>query len=160
MTLESVYFFSQIFSSLALVVSLIYLGKQVSHGTRASAVQAKIATTTMQSGFADLLIADPDLNDLIMRAMVSTDSLTKQEYHRFSNLCFKMFWFVSTAHFQLRVGTLTEEDWFEIKASLAFYLGGAGFRTWWRQIGRARFTGKFAEFVDAEVVRRESTSSL
>ena len=160
MTLESVYYISQVISSLALVVSLIYLGKQISHSTRASAVEAKIATAKMLSEFADILIADPDLNDLVMRAMVSTDGLTKQQYHRFSNLCFKMFWFVSTAHFQLRAGTLTEEDWFEIKASLGFYLGGVGFRNWWRRNGRARFAGKFAEFVDAEVVRSESTSAL
>ena len=159
MTLESIYYTSQIFSSLAVVVSLIYLGRQINHGSRASALQAKIATTTMQSAFADLLIADPDLNDLVMRAMTSTDGLTKQEYHRFSNMCFKMFWFVSTAHFQLRVGTLTDEDWFEIKASLSFYLGSAGCRNWWQRNGRARFTGKFTEFVDAEVVRIESTKA-
>ena len=156
MTLESVYYISQVFSSLALVVSLIYLGKQISHSARASAVEAKLATTAMLSEIADMLIADHELDNLLMRAMASADGLTKQEYHRFSNLCLKALWFCSAAHFQLRAGTLTEEDWFELKAILDFWLAGAGFRNWWRRSGRARFTGKFAEFVDAEIVRIEA----
>ena len=158
MTLESIYYVSQVIASIGLVVSLAYLAKQIRHSARASAVQAKIATTAMLSDFADMLISDPALDDLVRRAMASTDGLAKNEYRRFSNLCFKVFWFVSAAHFQLRAGTLTEEDWFEMKASLDFWLNGAGVRDWWRQIGRARFTGEVAAFVEAEVARREATS--
>ena len=159
MTLEPVYYISQVLSTLALMVSLLYLGRQISHSTRASTVEPKLATTAMLSGFADMLIDDAELNDLVMRGIASTDDLTKQEYHRFSNMCFKVFWFCSTAHFQLRAGTLTEGDWFELKANLDAWLSGAGFRNWWRRTGRARFTGEFAQFVDAEILRIENTAS-
>jgi hypothetical protein len=150
---------AELAGAVGVVASLIYLATQIRHSNRASAVEAKLVTTGMLTGFIDMFIADPALNDLLMRASTSTEALTDEEYQRFSNMCLKTFWCGSAAHFQLRTGTLTEEDWFEIKAILGFWLAGAGVRSWWRRWGHKRFARQFAEFVDAEVARADNDAA-
>lgn len=145
----------EVAGAIGVVASLAYLATQIRHNTRASAVESKLATTGMLTGFVDMLITNPELNDIFMRGRTSTENLSKEEHQRFSNMVMKTFWFCSAAHFQLRTGTLTEEDWFEIKAILDYWIAGAGVRGWWRQYGHERFAKTFAAFVDAEVARVE-----
>ncbi len=142
---------AELAGAVGVVASLIYLGTQIRHSTKASSVEAKLTTTSMHSSVVDLLIADPALNELFMRGVASTEELTPEEYQRFSNLCLKTFWYFSAAHYQLRTGMLDEDNWFETKSLLEFELSGAGVRGWWRRLGSRRFSGKFAEFVDREI---------
>ena len=146
---------AELAGAIGVVASLAYLAMQIRHNTRASAVESKLVTTGMLTGFIDMLITDPELNDIFVRGRISTENLSKEEYQRFSNMVMKTFWFGSAAHFQLRSGTLTEEDWIEIKAILDFWIAGAGVRAWWRRYGHQRFGETYAEFVDAELARAE-----
>jgi hypothetical protein len=145
--------------AVGVIASLVYLATQIRHNTRASAVEAKLATTGMLTAFGDMLIADPELNDLFMRGRESTEGLSQQEYQRFSSMVMKTFWFGSAAHFQLRTGTLIDEDWFEIKAILDFWIAGPGVRDWWRRYGHQRFGRTYAEFIDTEVARAEADAA-
>ena len=149
---------AELAGALGVIASLIYLATQIRHNTRASSVEAKLATTQMLSEFITMFIADPDLNDLFLRGRDSTDNLSKEEHQRFSNLVMKTFWLGSAAHFQLRTGTLAEDDWVEIEAILRYWLAGPGVRAWWHQYGHQRFGKTFTEFVDAEVTRAEANS--
>ena len=147
---------AELAGAIGVIASLVYVATQIRHNTRASAVESKLVTTGMLTGFVDTLITDPELNDIFMRGRTSTESLSKEEHQRFSNMVMKTFWFCSAAHFQLRTGTLAEEDWFEIRAILDYWIAGAGVRGWWRQYGHQRFGKTFAEFVDAEVARADA----
>ena len=147
---------AELAGALGVVASLVYLGSQIRHGTKASNVEAKLTTTGMHASIVDMLIRDPALNDLFMRGIISIDELTPEELHRFSNLCLKTFWYFSAAHYQLRTGMLDDDNWFETKAILEFELAGPGVRSWWRRLGSKRFSGKFAEFVDSEIRAIES----
>jgi len=149
----------EIVGAIAVVATLGYLAVQIRHNTRASAVEAKLATTGMLTEFVNMLIADPQLNDLFMRGRTSTKNLSKDESQRFSNMVMKTFWFGSAAHFQLRTGTLDEDDFFEIKAILQFWLEGKGVREWWQRHGHQRFAKTYAEFIDAELRRVEAQES-
>ena len=144
---------AEIAGAFGVIASLAYVATQIRHNTRASAVESKLVTTGMLTEFVDMLIINPELNDIFLRGRTSTESLSKEENQRFSNMVMKTFWFCSAAHFQLRTGTLTEEDWFEIKAILDYWIAGAGVRGWWRQYGNQRFGKTYAEFVDAEIAR-------
>ncbi len=115
---------AELAGAIGVIASLVYVATQIRHNTRASAVESKLVTTGMLTGFVDMLITDPELNDIFMRGRTSTESLSKEEHQRFSNMVMKTFWFCSAAHFQLRTGTLTEEDWFEIKAILDYWTTG------------------------------------
>lgn len=49
-----------------------------------------------------------------------SQSLNDIEHFRFVNMCLKAFWFFSAAQFQLRIGTLQEEEWAEFYAVIRF----------------------------------------
>ena len=145
--------------ALGVIASLIYVATQIRLSTRASSVEAKLATTGMLNEFLNMFIEDPELNDLFLRGRASTENLSEGEYPRFSNLVLKTFWFYSAAHFQLRTGTLQEEDWREIESILEFWLDGEGVREWWYRFGHQRFGKSFAAFVDAELARAQARAA-
>ena len=147
---------AELAGALGVIASLIYVATQIRHSTRASSVEAKLATTGMLNEFVNMFIEDPELNDLFLRGRASTANLSKGEFPRFSNLVMKLFWFFSAAHFQLRTGTLDEEDWREIESMIEFWMDGEGVRDWWHRFGRERFGKSFSGFVETELARAEA----
>ncbi|NKC01908.1 MAG: hypothetical protein GKR90_25880 [Pseudomonadales bacterium] len=143
---------------ISVIASLAYVATRIRPNTRASALQSKLATAGTLSEFVDMLITDPELNDIFMRGRASTESLSKEERQRFSNMVMNTFWICSSAHFQLRTGTLSEEDWLDIKTTLDYWIAGAGVRAWWRRHGHESFGKTYAAFVDAEVARSAANS--
>lgn len=92
------------------IASLLYLSVQVRAGTRAAAVDAKLASTRMYTDFLVLLVESPELNDLMIRGRSNLESLDKEEYLRYSNLalisfCFFLRHFFSTKRARLATTT-------------------------------------------------------
>ncbi len=143
----------QVLGALGVIASLLYLATQVRQNNRASAVAAKLASTQLLSEFVDSLITNPELMDLWLRGRKNLASLNDIEHFRFANMCLKAFWFFSAAQFQLRIGTLPEEDWVEFHAVIRFWLEGEGVRAWWDKTGKTRFGKSFVLFIDAEIAR-------
>jgi hypothetical protein len=141
---------SQIVAALGVVVSLVYLAGQVQSENRHNAVAAKLASTRLLTDFVDSMIASPDFMDLWLRGRAG-ETLSDVERHRWSNMCFKAFWFFSAVHFQLRMKTLSDEDWIETYSVVRLWLHGPGVRVWWQKVGRTRFGGTFVTFIDAEL---------
>ena len=137
--------------AIGVIASLLYLASQVRASTRAAAVAAKLDSTGLLNKFIDVLIENPQLNDIYLRGIADLDSLSKEEYFRFSNMSLKAFWFFSAAYFQYRQGTITEDDYHEGRQVLRYWLRGAGCRSWWEKIGRLSMSPTFGEFVDAEI---------
>ncbi len=137
--------------ALGVIASLLYLAGQVRGSTRAASVAAKLESTELLNKFIDKLIDNPALNDIYMRGIVDLDALTKEEYLRFSNMSLKAFWFFSAAHFQFKMGTISDDDFYEHRAVMRYWLRGQGCRTWWDRFGRMSVSPAFREFVDAEI---------
>lgn len=133
------------------IASLLYLAIQVRGNTRAAAVEAKLESTRLLNDFIDALIQNPELNDLYLRGLADLESLSQSDYYRFSNMALKAFWFFSAGHFQYRMGTLSEGDWYELRAVLHYWLRRPGCRTWWAKLGRASFGPEFRAFIEAEM---------
>jgi len=110
---------AELIGAAGVVASLLYLAVQVRTSNRASAVEAKLASTRLLNDFVDLLIKRPDLNQLWLKGRESLDALSPDEYLRFSNMSLKAFWFFSAGHFQFRQDTLSAGDWFEIRAGIS-----------------------------------------
>lgn len=142
---------AELVGAVGVVASLIYVATQVRHSTRASAVEAKLETARLLHTFIDSLIDKPELNDLFLRGIADLDSLSSDEYLRFSNMSLKAFWFFSAGHFQYRTAALSESDFHEIRAVLRYWLRGPGCRAWWEKIGRESMAPDFRDFVDAEI---------
>jgi len=151
MSWDAIAAIAQVLAALGVIASLLYLATQVRQNNRASAVAAKLTSTQLLSDFVDSLISDPALMDVWLKGRRSLDELDEPDRLRFMNMCLKAFWFFSAAHFQLRVGTLQDDDWTEFYAVIRFWLEGEGVREWWRKTGRTRFGVNFVRFVDREI---------
>ena len=147
---------AELIGAAAVMASLLYLAVQVRASTRASAVEAKLQSTRLSSDFIDALIQSPELNGLFIKGRRNLDSLSEDEYLRFSNMTLKAFWFFSAGHFQFRQGTLSESDWFEIKAVLRYWLHGRGCRDWWATVGRTMFGNEFTAFIESEIAELDA----
>lgn len=146
-------------AALGVIASLLYLASQVRASTRAAAVTSKLASTDLLNKFIDLLIENPELSDIQIRGVLDLDSLNKEEYLRFSNMSLKAFWFLSAGYFQYRAGTISEDDFYETRNVLRYWLRGAGCRAWWKKFGRLSVSPAFRAFVDAEIEEIEAAEA-
>ena len=143
----------EVVGAAGVIASLLYLAVQVRGSIRASAVEAKLQSTRMQSDFIHSLITTPELNDIYLRGLNDIDSLPKEEYYRFSNLSLMAFWFFSALHYQFRMGTLTDDEFHEGRSTLRYWLRRPGCRAWWVKLGRDSVSPEFAVFVDSEIAQ-------
>jgi len=143
---------AELAGAVGVIASLLYVATQVRYSNRASAVEAKLATTRFMTDFADLMLENPGLNDVMLRGQSDLGSLSAEEFWQFNHLATKAFWFFSAGYFQFRRHTLPEGDWHELRALAHFWLGQKGCRDWWRAVGRPLFGAEFATFIDGEIV--------
>jgi uncharacterized protein DUF6082 len=151
MSWEAMAAIGQVLGALGVIGSLLYLATQVRQNNRASTVAAKLASTQLLCQFVDALIADPELMDIWLRGRKRLEALNDHDRLRFTNMCLKAFWHFSAAQFQLRMGTLQEDDWAEFYAVIRYWLEGEGVRAWWRTTGKNQFGKSFVIFIDSEI---------
>jgi hypothetical protein len=96
---------SELIGAAAVMASLLYLAVQVRASARASAVEAKLQTTRLLSDFVDSLIQSPELSALFIKGRRDLDSLSEDEYRRFSNMSLKAFWYFSAGRFRAIPGS-------------------------------------------------------
>ncbi|MDA8965759.1 hypothetical protein N9145_01640 [bacterium] len=142
---------SETIGAIGVIASLLYVALQVRANTRASAVEAKLASTRFYAEFLDKLIESPELNDLFSRGRSDFNALERDDQFRFTNLALRAFTIFSANWFQYRQGTLNEQDWFEQMAIVNFWLRGAGIQQWWNKTGRLMFGSDFVNFIDVAI---------
>ena len=139
---------AELLGAIGVIGSLLYLATQIHAANRAAAVHAKLESTRLMTDYLDALIQHPELAELVERGQHSKESLSREEYIRFSNLSLKAFYYFSAGYFQFRVGTLREDDWHEQLSIVDYWLRGPATWRWWDKLGRTMFKGEFVDFVD------------
>lgn len=137
--------------ALGVIASLLYLSIQVRGSTVASAIESKLAASRFYGDFLGSLIRDPELNDVYLRGRKDLASLTPDEYVRFSNLALQSFSLFSAVYFQFVHGKLSDDDWYEYRAIIQFWLRGSGCRAWWAKTGRHMFGPGFVGYIDSQM---------
>ena len=122
----------EVLGAFAVVVSLVYLSRQIRQNTRA--VRTGNATT-VQGNFHRLahVFYDRELGELIMRAMNGDSTLTPSERLAAFAFFFDMLKTAELAHHQFLRGELDASLW---EASLGFYrayFDTPGFRAYWKE---------------------------
>lgn len=138
---------AELLGAVAVVISLIYLGRQVRQNT--TAVRTGNATT-VQSNFqalAKLFYTDPEMTKVVLQAMESDQDLTAEQRLGAYAYFFDFLKTAELAHYHFRHGELDEELW---TASMAFYKAyftTPGFRAYWEE-RKASFVPAFQEVVE------------
>jgi len=138
------------------IASLLYVAMQVRASTRASTVEAKLASSRMYTDFVTLFVKSPELYELFLRARKDLESLDPAEYYQFSHLALVAFSVFSAGYFQYSKGTLTEDDWLEYRVVINFWVKGKGFQQWWNKLGKLSFAPPFVEFVESAIAKENA----
>ena len=150
----------EVAGALGVIITLVYLSVQIRASTLASRVESKLAASGMYTDFLKTLIESPEINDIFLRGRENIESLSTEEFHRFSNMAFQAFSFFSASKFQHSSGALSESDWYEHLAIIKFWLRGRGSRTWWKKYGMNMYGPDFVAFVDSELQKVEATEQI
>lgn len=141
----------EIVGALAVVASLVFVGFQLLHNTRALRLQA---TNEILTQFEEQLVQladNEELARLLFEGVPQPESLEGMDRYRFTLLCQRVFFYLAKAHYQFRSGTLETEMWEAIHSQLANFMNAPGMAQYWRNHG-GNFPAAFRRYVDEEVL--------
>jgi hypothetical protein len=145
---ESLAVFSQIFQSLAVVVSLIYMAVQVRQNTRAVRAESARAAITAMRDFNRAMVENRDVARIFRLGTEGLSNLDEDERAQFGHLMFNFFKTAEELHYQFRRGTLAPEIWRTWKVVLSLYATSPGFSEYW-SLRSVLFTPAFREECDS-----------
>ncbi len=154
MTLEDLGNLGEIVAAIGVVVSLIYLGRQIRQNTahlsqNTQSVQLSALEATVESGnrVRELLIVNPELSELYTKGLEGYSQLDRTERLRFGMLLTNLFGAVQASYMR-NVVLRSDPASFEFsKDSLDSMLAHAGIREWWER-RQADWQQEFREVVN------------
>lgn len=146
MSLNTLVSVANLVSSLAVVISLIYLSRQIRQG-------ADNQRSIMDRGRSEQVgewlqyIAREDTTDLILRGHAGDPTLTPTELHRYLWSMYPLFLHFEDSFYQHRSGMIGDGQYASIVGHLRSQCTSPGFRALWAHI-RMRFPDDFRSFFD------------
>ncbi len=128
-------------SSIAVVVTLIYIAIQVKQNSYTLEESAKLvraqsrqASTQLQVGFQDLVLTDSNIRDIYTRFAAGEDlsDLSPEDIKLLEGITIRSMYIFSDDHYRYQLGLLDESEWHESLLLLrAIFIQSADFRLWW-----------------------------
>jgi len=143
----------EIISSIAVIISLIYLAIQIRQNTDAE------RTTTYQSIVSDFgalnisMASTPELSDMFVRGLEDFNQFKPAERARISQAFFQCFRYFENMFYQHHRGYLDEEIWTGWKRLILTYYSRPGFQTWW-EFRKDVYSEPFVKFLATEKLDR------
>lgn len=161
MTLQAIYFISQVVAAIALIGSLIFVGVQVrqntAQGKRQEAASRAAAAEAVHDNFAKWYMSTaehPHLAEVGAKGLRDFDELSDIEAMQFITSLMAVMSYTQSAFYKWRDGDLSDELWQSWEASsLSYFTTPGGRRVW--EIRRYVFTEPFVEYVEANLLHRE-----
>ena len=129
MNWEAISAIGQIVGGLAVVVSLIYLAREI----RSNARSARVASLHDINRWFGELIEHPHLGELYYRGIHDFESLQNGDLVRFSMLMDQLFYIYQEMYYQQLEGHLDQRVWGMTEAPIRELIGYPGIQAWWRQ---------------------------
>jgi hypothetical protein len=139
---EAISAIGQIVGALAVVISLIYLAREIRSNARA----ARVASMDTLVGWLREL-EHPDLSELYYRGVHDFESLKGAELVRFGVLLNQLFHIVDELYYQQLEGDLDPRVWREVEVPMREINAYPGVQAWWRL--RSHWFGEeFANYIN------------
>jgi hypothetical protein len=134
-------------SSVAVIVSLIYLAVQIRQNTRAT--RASTYQSVVMHGGAMLrsLMENPELSDLLIKGGQFPGDLTPGETVRFASFASSVFRYFDSLYYHSRRGTMEQAQWSGFDRFLREVLVSKGLVAWWAE-HKHIFDAQFISYVD------------
>ena len=157
MSLDQLANIAEIVSSVAVIISLVYLALQIRSSTEA---QRTSTYHSIVSDFAALnrsIASTPELSFLLVNAMENFYDLKPDEKARMSQLFFQLYHFFENMYYQNKKGYLEEEVWAGWKLLMLTYHSRPGFQAWWKN-RRDVYSASFVRFLETEEIDKPIAS--
>ena|SRR3569833_2931580 len=156
MTLSDAAAVAGVISSVAVLISLVYLALQVRHASNSqrSETQGNATGRRMEVLVA---LADAGAAESMCKGMEAAPDMTEIQIHQFTNLCNLTLAMAEDEFFQHRAGLLDDQRYLIQRGILEATLSAPGFRACWRMT-RAMLHPDFAAHVD-EIMRNAKSTS-
>lgn len=148
MSLEEVFYVSQIVAAIAVVASLLFVGFEVRHGTRATRAQIHqnitlgwLAIGPVIADHARVFATGIAADEAAFDAMPTEDKMT------FLSIAFAFFKHYENMYEQQKAGFLGVEDWNAWARHMLMYWRMPGMQVWWR-LRRDAFAPDFCRFLE------------
>ena len=148
--------FSEIFSSIAIVVTLIYLAIEITQNTEAIEGQTRQAVLNSAQEELAILLENPEL----IQALAGTKPLNALDSIRLDNLLAMALRSREFSWLQYQSGSIDGNQWATEEAVLIGILDSDVARLWWNQLGRNVFGAAFVDFVDAMIEEQPATNTI
>lgn len=147
MNWEAIAAVGELGGALGVVISLLYLGRQISLNTAAMRrTAAHEATEGMLNWFSHAL-ADPEVTRIWTQGIERLDNLSEDEIARFALVQFNLMKVAEDIHFQHIEGAMDPGLWEGWSQMFEQYLGAPGSQEYWER-RRLLFSKRFREYVD------------
>lgn len=146
MTLATLVNIASLISSLAVLVSLVYLSQQIRQG-------ALNQRSTMDRGRSRQVgewlqfIAQPEIGELVQRGDAGDPSLSSSEIRRYVWAMYPLLLHFEDSYYQHRDGMISDAQYASIVGHLESGCSAPGFRATWAHV-RSRFPRDFTAFID------------
>ena len=138
---------AEIVSALGLVISLIYVGVQVTDNTSAMRSETASNASTEFIDWYTHISADPELVDVWLRGVTAPETLDEQQRLRFVFLLHIIMLQFQNNYYLVEEGTLDEKMLSAINNTLATIRGTPGFELYWSR-RRELFYPDYRAFVE------------
>ena len=128
MNWEAISAIGQIVGALAVVISLIYLAREI----RSNAHSARLASMDTVIRWLGELVAHPHLRELYYRGIHDFESLKGADLVGFSMLMDQLFYIYQEMYYQQLEGHLDQRVWGMTEAPIRELIGYPGIQAWWR----------------------------
>ena len=143
MNWEAISAIGQIVGALAVVISLIYLAREIRSNARA----ARVASMETLIRWLGQLGAHPHLRELYYRGVRDFNSLEGADFVGFGVLMNQLFHIFNEMYYQRLDGHLDPRVWRQVEGPLRDIIAYPGVQAWWR-LRSHWFSEEFVKFVD------------
>jgi hypothetical protein len=137
----------EIIGAMAVVVSLVYLGRQIREGARASQAETELEAARMWSDFHARVAHSPDMARIWDLGHTKPEAMTEPDRHRFVWLVAEYFFLVEGLFKQQKHGFISPGTWSAHERTIAGLLQNEIVRKWWNS-GVSPFSEAFARHVN------------
>lgn len=136
--------FAEILSSVAILVTLVYLAVEIQQNAEATRANTRQAILDSDQQFLQLFVDSPELNLLWYKPELSDQEKVRLSYFLLIHMRMR-----ESNWFQYESGILDERTWRSYRGSIVAMLSAPRTRAWWESLGVERiFNLDFVSVVD------------
>ena len=145
---------AEIFGTVAIVVSLVYVAVQIRQNTRVTRLATAQNISRDLREASAIVASGTDMAEILLKGIESEAALTRAERLRlyfYLNVAYRVY---ENAYYQKQKGALDVYVWDGIIANMKFGKRASVYKAFWRD-RKQIFSQKFQDFYDTEVLASE-----